>query len=47
MKNTKSFFQTLDQKTLDFLVDWYHMPIQQVLRNLASADRKRIEKARK
>ena len=30
---------SLDQKTLDFLVKWYQLPIQDILRVLASVDK--------
>jgi len=35
----KSFMMSLDQKTLDFLVKWYQLPIQDILRVLASVDK--------
>ena len=34
----KSFMMSLDQKTLDFLVKWYQLPIQDILRVLAAVD---------
>ena len=34
----KNFNMSLDQKTLDFLVKWYQLPIQDILRVLASVD---------
>ena len=34
----KKFMMSIDQKTLDFLVKWYNLPIQDILRVLASVD---------
>ena len=38
VKDTERFQQTLDRKTLEFLEQWYNLPIQQILRVLASVD---------
>ena len=38
VKDTERFQQTLDRKTLEFLEKWYNLPIQQILRVLASVD---------
>ena len=35
----KSFMMTLNKNTLDFLVKWYQLPIQDVLRTLAAVDK--------
>ena len=43
MKDTKSFQQTLNKKTLNFLENWYNMKIQEILRLLAMADTKQKE----
>ena len=39
MKEKKSFMMTLNKRTLDFLVEWYGLPIQDVLRTLAAVDK--------
>ena len=35
----KSFMMSMNQKTIDFLVEWYDLPIQDVLRTLAAVDK--------
>ena len=44
MKETVRFQQTLDKKTLDFLVEWYELPIQDIVRTLATIDKTEKEK---
>jgi len=34
----KKFMMSMNQKTVDFLVKWYNLPIQDILRVLASVD---------
>ena len=38
-KENESFMMTMDKKTLDFLVAWYGLPRQEVLRMLAAVDK--------
>ena len=39
MKETKAFCMSLNQNTLNFLEGWYQMPIQDILRVLATVDK--------
>ena len=39
MKDNKSFNMTLNQNTLNFLERWYQLPIQEILRVLATVDK--------
>ena len=38
-KINESFMMTMDKQTLDFLVAWYGLPRQEVLRLLAAVDK--------
>jgi hypothetical protein len=39
LKPNESFMMTLNRNTLHFLEGWYEMPIQDILRTLASVDK--------
>ena len=45
MKENKSFQMTLSQSTLNFLEGWYELPIQEILRVLATVDKQTKQEA--